>query len=319
MSKQPGPSDERNDPTNATLIESARRDVEAIEDPSPSAVAPAVSAASFKGYQVLQELHRGGQGVVYHAIERATQREVAIKLLKHGALASSADKVRFEREVEILTRLNHPHIVTIRGSGVAAGYQYFVTDYVHGEPLDAYADDERPVDELLRVFAKVCEAVNAAHLHGVIHRDLKPSNIRIDNQGEPHILDFGLAKVAASDAEASSMTATGQFMGSLPWASPEQAAGLPSKIDVRTDVYSLGVVLYQMLTDRFPYEVVGNMREVLERIMKADPARPSSTRRRISDRAPLSGQAARAALPVRRRPGSRRAALSGRRADRGHA
>ncbi len=284
MGKQDREAEQNNDSVNAALIDAARREVEALQVPARAAGAPAVSPASFKGYHVLQEVHRGGQGVVYHAIEESTQREVAIKLLKEGPLASPADKARFEREVQILTALKHPHIVAIRDSGVAAGGQYFVTDYVHGQPLDAYvADDGRSIDETLRVFAKVCEAVNAAHLRGVIHRDLKPGNIRIDVDGEPHILDFGLAKVAASDAEASSMTATGQFMGSLPWASPEQAAGLPSQIDIRTDVYSLGVILYQMLTDRFPYEVLGNMHDVLDRIMKADPARPSTIRRQISN------------------------------------
>ena len=117
----------------------------------------------------------------------------------------------------------------------------------------------------------------------MIHRDLKPGNIRIDDEGEPHILDFGLAKVAVSDQEASMMTMTGQFIGSLPWSSPEQAEGKPGKIDVRTDVYSLGVILYQMLTGKFPYDVIGNMRDVLDRIMKPEPARPSTIRKQIND------------------------------------
>ncbi len=117
----------------------------------------------------------------------------------------------------------------------------------------------------------------------MIHRDLKPGNIRIDDDGEPYILDFGLAKVATSEGAASAMTMTGQFIGSLPWASPEQAEAAPGKIDMRTDVYSLGVVLYQMLTGKFPYEVIGNMRDVLDRIMKAEPAKPSTIRRQIND------------------------------------
>ena len=129
--------------------------------------------------------------------------------------------------------------------------------------------------------------MNAAHLRGVIHRDLKPGNIRVDADGEPHILDFGLAKVAMPETMDSSlpevMTITGQFLGSLPWASPEQAEGRPEKIDVRTDVYSLGVILYHMLTGRFPYEVVGNMRDVLDNILKAEPAKPSTVRRQIND------------------------------------
>ena len=121
----------------------------------------------------------------------------------------------------------------------------------------------------------------------MIHRDLKPSNIRIDAAGEPHILDFGLAKVGAADATDDShpqmMTITGQFVGSLPWASPEQAEGVPDKIDIRTDVYSLGVILYQMLTDRFPYEVIGNIRDVLANIQNVAPAPPSGIRRQINN------------------------------------
>jgi hypothetical protein len=149
------------------------------------------------------------------------------------------------------------------------------------------AEGQLPIRESLRLFAKICDAVNAAHLKGVIHRDLKPANIRIDKHGEPIVVDFGLAKLAIPelDAEGSGklMSMTGQFIGSLPWASPEQAEGSPSNIDVRTDVYSLGVILYQLLTNRFPYEVLGNMRDVLDNIVRAEPARPSTIRRKIND------------------------------------
>ncbi len=239
---------------------------------------------SFTGYKILRELHRGGQGVVYQAIQESTQRKVAIKVMREGPFAGAADRARFDREVHVLGQLNHPHVVAIHDTGSAAGHLYFVMDYIPGQTLDLYmAGGEHTVDETLRLFGKICDAVNAAHLRGVIHRDLKPSNIRIDAEGEPHVLDFGLAKVASSVAESSAMTLTGQFVGSLPWASPEQAEAAPSKIDVRTDVYSLGVVLYQMLTGKFPYEVIGNMRDVLDRIMRAEPGRPSTIRKQIND------------------------------------
>lgn len=239
---------------------------------------------SFAGYQILKEIHHGGQGVVYQAVQKSTNRKVAIKVMKEGPFAGSADRARFDREVQVLGQLNHPSIVTIHDTGVAAGSHFFVMDYVRGQPLDVYmASGERSIDETLRLFAEICDAVNAAHLRGVIHRDLKPGNIRIDPDGRPHILDFGLAKVATTEAEAAAMTMTGQFVGSLPWASPEQAEGSPGRIDVRTDVYSLGVVAYQMLTGKFPYEVIGNMRDVLDRIMRAEPARPSTVRRQIND------------------------------------
>ncbi len=258
--------------------------------PSPTARATPTSLPpdSFAGYELLREVHRGGQGIVYQAIQKSTNRMVAIKVMKEGPFAGAADRARFEREVQILGQLQHPNIVAIHDSGSAAGCFYFVMDYISGQPLDVYmASGTRSIDETLKLFAKICEAVNAAHLRGIIHRDLKPGNIRVDPSGEPHILDFGLAKVSAFESigEGGSpvMTVTGQFIGSLPWASPEQAEGQPSKIDVRTDVYSLGVILYQMLTGKFPYEVVGAMRDVLDRILTCEPARPSTIRKQIND------------------------------------
>ena len=272
--------------TPAETVSTAASDVEL----TPEAAAPPEPSASrvtpdlIPGYQILNELHRGGQGVVYRAIQKSTKRKVAIKVMKEGPFAGAADKARFEREVLILGQLKHPNIVTVYDSGTAAGSAYFVMDYISGQSLDVYmADVEHSIDDTLKLFAKICEAMNAAHLRGVIHRDLKPGNIRIDDEGQPHILDFGLAKVAASDAEGHAMTMTGQFIGSLPWSSPEQAEAKPGKIDIRTDVYSLGVILYQMLTGKFPYDVIGNMRDVLDRIIKAEPARPSTIRKQIND------------------------------------
>ncbi|MHC4065554.1 MAG: serine/threonine protein kinase, partial [Planctomycetota bacterium] len=245
---------------------------------------PTLSSDSFTGYEIVREIHRGAQGVVYLAIQQSTSRKVAVKVMKEGPFASSADRARFDREVHVLGQLDHPNIVTIHDSGSVAGHHYFVMDYIPGQPLDVYmACAERSIEETLRLFGKICDAVNAAHLRGVIHRDLKPGNIRIDTDDEPRVLDFGLAKVAASAAEASAMTMTGQFVGSLPWASPEQAEGAPSKIDLRTDVYALGVILYQMLTARFPYDVTGNMRDALDNILTAEPARPRTIRKQIND------------------------------------
>jgi tetratricopeptide (TPR) repeat protein/predicted Ser/Thr protein kinase len=272
---------------DADLIDAARREAETAEPALPSdtaAAAPAPLPDSFAGYQILREIHRGGQGVVYQALQKSTKRKVALKVMKEGPFATAGEQARFEREVQILGQLNHPNIVAIHDSGQAAGCHYFVMDYISGQPLDVWmAGAAHSIEETLRLFAKICSAVNAAHLRGITHRDLKPGNIRVDENGEPHILDFGLAKVAHSPGEASLMTMTGQFMGSLPWASPEQAEGIPSKVDIRTDVYSLGVILYQMLTGRFPYEVIGNMRDVLDRIMRAEPVRPSTIRKRIND------------------------------------
>ncbi|MGD1915617.1 MAG: protein kinase [Phycisphaerales bacterium] len=244
---------------------------------------------AFPGYDIVREIHRGGQGVVYQAVQLSTRRHVALKVMHSGPFMGSAGRARFEREVQVLGQLDHPNIVSIHDSGVTKdGSCYYVMDYISGKPLDRVMNDgQLPIREALRLFAKICEAVNAAHLKGVIHRDLKPGNIRIDKHGEPIVVDFGLAKLAVPDLEGEGsgrlMSMTGQFIGSLPWASPEQADGSPTNIDVRTDVYSLGVILYQLLTSKFPYEVLGNMRDVLDNIMRAEPARPSTIRRKIND------------------------------------
>ncbi len=283
---------------------------------------------AFPGYDLVHEIHRGGQGTVWLAIQLATKRRVAIKVMHAGASSGSSGRARFEREVQILGQLHHPNIVAIHDSGIARdGSFYYVMDYISGRSLDdeisrvakVTSRHERPpsaspegraergepppptdragdratlpaVHDTLTLFAKICEAVSAAHMRGVIHRDLKPANIRLDASGEPIVVDFGLAKVALSDVaegpEGQSprlMSMTGQFIGSMPWASPEQAEGRPEQIDVRTDVYSLGVILYQMLTGRFPYAVIGNMRDVLDNILRAEPARPSTIRRQIND------------------------------------
>ncbi|MCH7884332.1 MAG: serine/threonine protein kinase [Planctomycetes bacterium] len=243
---------------------------------------------SFAGYDVVREIHSGSQGVVYEAVEQSTGRKVAVKVLHEGPFAGAHNKTRFEREVQILAQLRHPNIVAVRSSGVVAGSSYFVMDYIAGQPLDAFMEScDHPLADTLRLFAQICEAVNAAHLHGVIHRDLKPGNIRIDADGEPHILDFGLAKMTFRElidqSHTQVATCTGQFVGSLPWASPEQAAGESDRVDIRTDVYSLGVILYQMLTSRFPYGVTGNMRDILDNITHAEPTRPSRIRRQIND------------------------------------
>ncbi len=235
------------------------------------------------GYDIRREVHRGGQGVVYEALQQSTGQTVALKVLREGPFAGGNDRQRFDREVSILATLNHRHIVRIIDRGAAAGSDYLVMDYVDGRPIDRYVrEHDLSLRDRLRLFAEVCDAVSAAHQRGVIHRDLKPGNILIDSAGEPRVLDFGLAKTTA-DGDVVHATQTGQFIGSLPWASPEQSLGQHSDVDVRSDVYSLGVVLYQLLTGQFPYTTVGDLSEVLNRIRTAEPIRPRTIEREIDD------------------------------------
>jgi len=233
------------------------------------------------GYEIIGDIHRGAQGIVYQAVETSSGRVVAIKVMRQDVFTSSRDVIRFEREVEILGQIEHPNIVRIHTSGVSAGRFYFVMDYIAGEPLDAFVQQAHPpMRRTLELFATICEAVHAAHVRGVIHRDLKPSNIRVDPDGTPFVLDFGLAKFT-EQARDRDVTHTGQFIGSLPWASPEQVRGQPKDVDIRSDVYALGVILYQILTGQFPYEIAGNTREVLEHILHSEPSRMRPLRREI--------------------------------------
>ena len=251
----------------------------------------------FPGYQLEEEIHRGGQGIVYAGIQKSTGRRVALKVLRDSVFSGPLERSRFEREAQILTTLQHPNIVGVYDCGTVTANPYLVMEFIDGRPLDQYVAGNRPtIDALVGLFVTICKAVNAAHLRGIIHRDLKPSNIRVDRAGVPHVLDFGLARVTTAEAElilsgamddSSSLpaprTITGQFVGSLPWAAPEQIDGDPVNIDTRTDVYALGVVLYQLLTGRFPYPVVGRMRVVMDHVLDSSPVSPRIYRPEIDD------------------------------------
>lgn len=252
------------------------------------------------GYEEIVELRRGGQGVVYSALQRSTKRRVAIKVLLEGGLASEAARRRFEREIDLAANLRHPGIVRVYDSGITGqptpGFPYLVMEFVDGVSLaDALAGMRAarlPEEELQRrivtTFARIIDAVSHAHQRGVIHRDLKPGNIRVDSAGEPRVLDFGLAKLGSTTNREVTVTTSGTFVGSLPWASPEQVARADGSqdaadVDLRTDIYSIGAMLYQALSGRLPIDVSGSLTGAVQRIATEEPPRLRSIVRSIPE------------------------------------
>ena len=235
------------------------------------------------GYDIIDLVGAGGMGMVYEAIQRATGRRIALKVMRDTAMASDSAKQRFEREVEFIARLDHPGIVAVLDSGVHEGTNYCVMDFVEGQLLDdSLIPGECDPAEALTMIERISRAVDYAHQRGVLHRDLKPSNVLVDEQNEPHLLDFGLAKAidpVSAMGGRRTISEQGQLIGTIAYMAPEQARGEISELSVRTDVYALGAIAYELLTGKLPIDVTGSLGETLNRLETRDPARPGSVRK----------------------------------------
>ncbi len=235
-------------------------------------------------YRVLRLVGEGGMGAVYEAEQDQPRRIVALKVIKPG-FATSENLRRFQQESQALGRLQHPGIAQIYEASTAdTGFgpqPYFAMELIRGRTLREYSEAHQlHAREQLALMAKVCDAVAHAHQRGVIHRDLKPGNILVDETGQPKILDFGVARLTESDVQHTRQTGLGQIVGTLAYMSPEQVLGDPLALDIRSDVYALGVILYELLAGRLPYSLHHKpLHEVLEVIREEEPAPLSSIQR----------------------------------------
>ena len=224
----------------------------------------------FGDYELLEEIARGGMGVVFKARQVNLNRIVALKMILAGQFAGEEDVQRFYTEAEAAANLDHPGIVPIFEIGEHQGQHYFSMGFVDGESLaHKVVDGPIPPREAAELVKKICDAMAYAHERGVIHRDLKPANILIDRNGQPKVTDFGLAKKTEAD---SNLTGTGQILGTPAYMPPEQASG---KTDVGplADVYSIGAILYCLLTGRPPFQAANPMDTLLQ-VLDQDPVSP---------------------------------------------
>lgn len=229
-------------------------------------------------YELLEEVGRGGMGIVYKARQRSLNRIVALKVLLSGAFASKVEQQRFTREAEAAASLDHPRIVPIYEIGEAAGQRFYSMRWLEGgtlaENAARFSADPRRAAELGALLA---DAVSYAHRRGVLHRDLKPANVLLDREGQPLIADFGLARLV--DGE-SLLTAAGAILGTPSFMAPEQASGRREAVGSASDVYSLGAILYELLTRRPPFKAESSV-ETLRRVREEEPVRPRSIEPRI--------------------------------------
>jgi serine/threonine-protein kinase len=225
----------------------------------------------FGDYELLEEIGRGGQGVVYHARQKSLNRTVALKVIGLGHWATEAHLKRFRREAEAAASLAHPGIVPIYEVGERDGSCYFSMQFIEGGQLDEVVRRQPlPIGRAVELIAKLARAIHYAHEHGILHRDIKPGNILLDEKGEPHLTDFGLARLVETE---STLTRTKEVLGTPSYMAPEQAVGDNAQLTSATDVYGLGAVLYQLLTGQPPF-AGGTTYETVKLLLETEPRQP---------------------------------------------
>ena len=248
----------------------ARNDV--VPTAANKVPAPAIKVLGELGdYELLEEVGRGGQGVVFRARQKSLSRIVALKVIGLGQWATQAHLKRFRLEAESAASLDHPCIVPIYEVGERDGQCYFSMKFVEGGQLDEVVKHTpMPIRQAAELIAKVARTVHYAHEHGILHRDIKPGNILLDAKGEPHLTDFGLARLVETE---STVTRTLEVLGTPSYMAPEQAAGNKAKLTCAIDVYGLGAVLYQLLTGHPPF-AGGTTYETIRLLLETEPRRP---------------------------------------------